>query len=161
MSDALTSYPKPDANLGYLFRLAYQRFRAALDDTLRDLGLSAQEYVILSVFETRPELSSSELARITQVTRQTMHTAVLGLESAGLLERRPKNQRVVFVQLTERGREALAVATERVRAVERSALTRLGRDDERAVRSWLAGVAAMTTRHSTDPGRVRGERIGS
>ena len=103
MSDALTSHPKPDANLGYLFRLAYQRFRAALDDTLGDLGLSAQEYVILSVFETRPKLSSSELARITQVTRQTMHTAVLGLESAGLLERRPKNQRVVLVQLTETG----------------------------------------------------------
>ena len=161
MSDALTSHPKPDANLGYLFRLAYQRFRAALDDTLRDLGLSAQEYVILSVFETRPELSSSELARITQVTRQTMHTAVLGLQSAGLLERRPKNQRVVLVQLTKRGREALAVATERVRAVERSALTGLGRDDERAVRSWLAGVAAMTTTHCTDRGRVRGERIKS
>jgi DNA-binding MarR family transcriptional regulator len=161
MSDALTSRPKPDANLGYLFRLAYQRFRAALDDTLGDLGLSAQEYVILSVFETRPELSSSELARITQVTRQTMHTGVLGLESAGLLERRPKNQRVVLLQLTKRGREALALATERVRAVERSALAGLSRDDERAVRSWLARVAAMTTEHSTDRDRVKGGRIGS
>jgi DNA-binding MarR family transcriptional regulator len=160
MSDTLTTTPGPDANLGYLFRLAHQRFRAALEDALQEIGLSAQEYVILSVFETRPELSSSELARITQVTRQTMHTAVLGLESAGLLERRTKNQRVVLVQLTKRGREALAVATERVRAVERSTLTGLGRDDERAVRTWLAGVAAMTTKHSTDRGRVKGERIG-
>jgi DNA-binding MarR family transcriptional regulator len=108
MSAQLTSNPEPEANLGYLFRLAYQRFRAALDDALQDLALSAQEYVILSVFETRSELSTSELARITQVTRQTMHTAVLGLESAGLLERRPKNQRVVLVRLTKRGRTALA-----------------------------------------------------
>lgn len=82
MSDALTNSPGPDANLGYLFRLAHQRFRAALEDALQEIGLSAQEYVILSVFETRPELSASELARITQVTRQTMHTAVLGLETA-------------------------------------------------------------------------------
>ena len=74
MSVVLTSGPELDANLGYLLRLAYQRFRAALDDALQDLGLSAQEYVVLSVFETRPELSTSELARITQVTRQTMAT---------------------------------------------------------------------------------------
>ena len=77
MSDALTSGPEPDANLGYLLRLAHQRFRSTLEDALHDLGLSAHEYVILSVFETRPELSTSELARLTQVTRQTMHTAVL------------------------------------------------------------------------------------
>ena len=145
MSDPLTSDVAPEANLGYLFRLAYQRFRAALDDALEDLGLSAQDYVILSVFETRSELSTSELARITQVTRQTMHTAVLGLESAGLLERRPRNQRVVLVGLTRRGRKALKAATDRVRTVERSALAGLSRHDERAVRTWLASLTTITT----------------
>jgi DNA-binding MarR family transcriptional regulator len=145
MSDELTTTPSADANLGHLFRLAHQRFRAALEAGLEDLGLSAQEYVILSVFETRPELSSSELARITQVTRQTMHTAVLGLEAAGLLERRPKNQRVVLVRPTDQGRRTLEAATDRVRAVERTALAGLDRSDERAVRTWLAGIAAMTT----------------
>src|SRR3954454_8810382 len=145
MSDKLTSHPEPEANLGYLFRLAHQRFRAALEDGLEDLGLSAQEYGILSVFETRPELSSSELARITQVTRQTMHTAVLGLETAGLLERRPRNQRVVLVRPTKRGRETLEAATERVRAIERTALAGLSRNDERVVRTWLANLAAPGT----------------
>jgi DNA-binding MarR family transcriptional regulator len=145
MSDDLTNFPEPEANLGYLFRLAHQRFRAALEAALQDLGLSAQEYVILSVFETRPELSTSELARITEVTRQTMHTAVLGLETAGLLERRQRNQRVVFVRPTERGRKTLKAATDRVRAVERTALAGLSRHDERAVRTWLANVAAITT----------------
>jgi len=142
MSETLTSAPKPEANLGYLFRLAHQRFRAALDDGLQGLGLSAPDYVILSVFETRPELSSSELARITQVTRQTMHTAVLGLETAGLLERRRKNRRVVLVRLTKRGRKTLEAATERVRAIERTALAGLSRSDERAVRTWLAEMAS-------------------
>jgi DNA-binding MarR family transcriptional regulator len=137
--------PEPQANLGYLFRLAHQRFRAALEHGLQDLGLSAQEYVILSVFETRRELSSSELARVTQVTRQTMHAAVVALENAGLLERRRTNQRVVLVRPTRRGRETLEVATERVRAIERTALAGLSRNDERAVRTWLAQTAAMTT----------------
>jgi DNA-binding MarR family transcriptional regulator len=145
MSAPLTSDPEPESNLGYLFRLAHQRFRATLEDALQDLGLSAQEYVILSVFETRPQLSTSELARITQVTRQTMHTAVLELETAGLIERRAKNQRVVVVRPTKRGRMTLAAATDRVRTVEQTALAGLSRAEERVVRTWLANVAASTT----------------
>ena len=142
MSASLTSHPEPEANLGYLFRLAHQRFRAALDEGLEDLGLSAQEYGILSVFDTRSELSSSELARIAQVTRQTMHSAVLGLETAGLVERRPRNQRVVLVRPTQRGRKALNAATDRVGAIERTALAGLSRNDERVIRTWLANLAA-------------------
>src|SRR3954453_20298446 len=107
MSAPLTTSVALDANLGYLFRLAHQRFRAALEDALGSLGLSAQEYGILSVFETRAELSSSELARITQVTRQTMHAAVLAFEAAGLLERSRTNQRVVLVRPTGQGRRTL------------------------------------------------------
>jgi DNA-binding MarR family transcriptional regulator len=74
-----------------------------------------------------------------------MHTAVLGLETAGLLERRPKNQRVVLVRPTKQGLETLTAATGRVRAVERAALAGLSRNDVRAVRAWLASVAAITT----------------
>jgi DNA-binding MarR family transcriptional regulator len=149
MSERLTTsappLPKPDANLGYLFRLAYQRFRALLESELEGLGLSAQEYGILSVFEGRPELSTSELARISQVTRQTMHTSIVSLEAAGLVERTARNQRVVLVHLTKQGREGLETATRRVRAVERAALADLSPEDGRTVRAWLASVAAMTT----------------
>jgi DNA-binding MarR family transcriptional regulator len=149
MSERLTTsarpLPRPDANLGYLFRLAHQRFRALLNSELEDLGLSAQEYGILSVFETRPELSTSELARISQVTRQTMHTSILSLEASGLVQRHASNQRVVLVQLTTRGRKRLEAATRRVREVEHAALADLSREDERTIRAWLANLAAMTT----------------
>ena len=149
MSELLTSDSqalpglRPDANFGYLFRLAHQRFRALLDAELEDLGISAQEYGILSVFEARPELSTAELARITQVTRQTMHTSVLSLEAAGMVERRARNQRVVLMRLTKHGRRCLEAATERVRRVERAALAHLSREDQRTVRAWLAHLAAM------------------
>ena len=150
MSERLTTSPArplpgPDADLGYLFRLAHQRFRALLDRELEDLGLSAQDYGILSVFQTRPELSTSELARISQVTRQTMHTSVLSLEAAGLVERSARNQRVVLVRPTTRGRQCLETAMRRVRAVEHAALADLSREDERTVRAWLANLAALTT----------------
>ena len=149
MSERLTTsagpLPRPDADLGYLFRLAHQRFRALLDSELEDIGLSAQDYGILSLFGTRAELSTSELARISQVTRQTMHTSVLSLEAAGLVERSARNQRVVLVRPTTRGRKCLETATRRVRAVEHAALADLSREDERTIRDWLASVAAMTT----------------
>jgi DNA-binding MarR family transcriptional regulator len=145
MSAALTSssqpLPGPEANLGYLFRLAHQRFRATLEDALEDFGLSAHEYGILSVFETRAELSISELARVAQVTRQTMHPAICTLESAGLLERRAKNQRVVLLRLTEQGRDVLGAATKRIRVAERAAFAGLSEHDEATVRAWLAGLA--------------------
>jgi len=147
MSADLTSpvqpLPGPEANLGYLFRLAYQRFRATLEQELEGLGLSAQEYGILSVFESRAELSTSELARVAQVTRQTMHPAILRLESAGWLERRARNQRVVLLRPTKQGRAALRAATERVRAAERAAFSRVSEQDEATVRTWLAGLAAV------------------
>jgi DNA-binding MarR family transcriptional regulator len=138
--------PSPEANLGYLFRLAHQRFRAMLDDELDDIGMSAQEYGILSLFENRVELSTSEVARITQVTRQTMHPAILSLESAGLLERTARNQRVVLLRPTKQGRKALRAATGRIRAAERAAFAGISERDEAVVRDWLARLAAMTTR---------------
>src|SRR5437762_3450556 len=118
MSDTLTSArqsprPVPEANFGYLFRLAHQRFRALLQDELDDLGLCAQEYGSLSVFDTRPERSTSALARVAQVTRQTIHTAVVRLEAAGLLARSARNQRVVLLTLAGPGRRTLNTATER------------------------------------------------
>jgi DNA-binding MarR family transcriptional regulator len=146
VSATLTNQPQPqpgpEANLGYLFRLAHQRFRTRLEDELEDIGLSAQEYGILSVFETRAELSTSELARVTQVTRQTMHQVILRLEAAGWLDRRARNQRVVLLRPTKQGRDVLRAATRRIRVVERAAFAGLSHEDEATVRAWLSGLAA-------------------
>jgi DNA-binding MarR family transcriptional regulator len=149
MSERLTTatgaLTEPDANFGYLFRLAHQRFRRLLEAELEDLGLSAQEYGILSVFEGRRELSVSELARISQVRRQTMHASILSLEAAGLVERSATNRRVVLVHPTKRGQKRLEAATRRVRAAEHAALSNLSDEEERIVRAWLANLAAMTS----------------
>jgi DNA-binding MarR family transcriptional regulator len=75
-----------------------------------------------------------------------MHPAILRLESAGLLERRARNQRVVLVRPTSRGRAALRAATKRVRVAERAAFADLSKQDEATVRAWLAGLAAQDAR---------------
>ena len=73
-----------------------------------------------------------------------MHQLILRLESAGLLSRRARNQRVVLLRPTKQGRDALRAATRRVRAVERAAFDGLGQSHEATVRTWLAGLAAAT-----------------
>ena len=70
-----------------------------------------------------------------------MHPAICTLESAGLLERRAKNQRVVLLRLTEQGRDVLRAATKRIREAERAAFAGLSEHDEATVRAWLAGLA--------------------
>ena len=82
-----------------------------------------------------------------------MHTSILSLETAGLVERIARNQRVVLVRPTTRGRECLQTATRRVRALEHAALADLSRQDERTVRAWLASLAAMTP----GPGKAQAE----
>lgn len=72
-----------------------------------------------------------------------MHVSILGLEAAGLVERRARNQRVVLVRLTKRGRRRLEAASRRVRAVEATALGGLSRKEAQTVRGWLADLAAM------------------
>ncbi len=51
----------------------------------------------------------------------------------------------MLVRPTTPGRQCLETATRRVRVVEHAALADLSREDERTIRAWLAGVAAMTT----------------
>jgi DNA-binding MarR family transcriptional regulator len=51
----------------------------------------------------------------------------------------------VLVRPTTRGRQCLETATRRVRVLEHAALADLSPEDERTIRAWLAGLAALTT----------------
>jgi DNA-binding MarR family transcriptional regulator len=90
-----------------------------------------------------------------------MHATVLALETAGLLERRTVNRRVVLVRPTKRGLATLQAATRRVRAVEKAALAGLSRNDRQAVRKWLASLAATESTTTTEAGPLQKERVGS
>ena len=135
----------PEGNLGYLFRLAHQGFRSGLEAALAPCGLSVPQYGALSVFDSAPELSSAELARLADVTPQTMNTLVHHLVERGLLNRRPHptHGKVVVLHLSRGGRRLLDKATPRVRAVEYAALGSLNEHETRIVTAWLSEVAAL------------------
>jgi DNA-binding MarR family transcriptional regulator len=143
----LAASPKPaagpDANFGYLFRLAHQRFRARLDTALEPFGLSARLYGTLSVFDRHAELSSAELARMAAVSPPSMHATTQQLIEAGLLGRaaHPGHGRIILLRLTTKGRHTLNTATQAVRAIEAQTLARLSSAEQQTVRRWLADIA--------------------
>lgn len=106
------------------------------------LELSVPQYGALSVFDVAADLSSAELARISQVTPQSMNEIVHQLVDTGLLQRsrHPTRGKVLVLSLSPEGRNRLDKSTRAVRDVEHALLDGLSRRDEQAIRTWLTSV---------------------
>ena len=61
-------------------------WEARLDSALRDHGLTTRRYGLLAHIRSTPGISFSELARRSQITVQSAHSAVRMLVDAGLAE---------------------------------------------------------------------------
>jgi DNA-binding MarR family transcriptional regulator len=133
----------PNGNFGYLFRVAYQVFRRRLAEALKRHGLTVPEYSALSAFNTGAQMSSAELARLLDVTPQTMNTLVHGLVDRSLLEREPHPSRGVtlLLRLSESGQQLLDAATQTVRSVESAALQERGPAERQNIKAWLSDLA--------------------
>lgn len=115
------SMPDPLAKrFGYALKRAQNALRAAIDDALRPLALTAPQYAVLAAIELDPGLSNAALARAAFVTPQTMHGIVANLERAGMLRRKsdPTHARILQTELTRRGATTLRRAHACVAAVE-------------------------------------------
>lgn len=109
-----------ETSLGYLLKEASSVLRTAMEEVLRPLGMSVTHYSCLELLAQRPGLSSSELARGTFVTRQSMNVLLQALERDGYVTRPAEAPvgKVLPTRLTPRGRRSLEKATVAVRAVE-------------------------------------------
>ena len=59
------------------------------DDALRPFELTTRQYWLLVQLDLEPELTTTELARQLDVSRQSLHEMILCLEQAGYLVRAP------------------------------------------------------------------------
>ena len=113
-----------EERVGYVLKRLQQALRAAMDEALRQRGLTTPQYAALSALEQVPGLSNAELARRCFVTPQTMNEIVANLEAAGLVTRRraAADGRVVQTYLAPQGQHLLADGHQAVEAIE----TRMG-----------------------------------
>jgi DNA-binding MarR family transcriptional regulator len=124
----------------YLVKQVEQAIRAHLDDLLRPLGLTTDQYTALSVLEQPHDLTSAELARRSFVRPQTMHEMITSLDQRGFVERHrdPGNRRILLIRLTAKGRDMLEEYDEQVQSLQERMLATLSTRKRQDLRDALA-----------------------
>ncbi|WP_067474102.1 MarR family winged helix-turn-helix transcriptional regulator [Actinomadura hibisca] len=108
-------------HVGYRLKRAAAALRGAMDQALREHGLTVPQYSCLELLDEQPGISGSDLARGTFVTRQSSAVVLRGLQQAGLVTRptTAEHGRVLPVHLTDQGLARLRAARTAVYEVER------------------------------------------
>jgi DNA-binding MarR family transcriptional regulator len=133
--------------LGLLLRLLSQHWNHHVDAALKHAGFGDIRPAHANVFALVPAegIQVVELARRSQVTKQSMAQAVAQLESLGYVERRPDpgDRRAKRVFLTERGRSVRPVGAAAGRRVEAEWAEVTSRQDVEALRDGLRRLLAQ------------------
>ena len=113
-----------------------------MDRALADHGLTTPQFAVLTMIAAYPGASGADLARLTFLTPQTINVIVRNLERDGAIAKtaHASHGRILRLQATAKGQALLKRCRARVGALEATMARSLGRDEERAVRRWLAGV---------------------
>lgn len=129
MTNARTGYP--DGYLIYLLKQVDMGVRRPFEELIAGHGISTAGYTALTVLQSRPGLTSSELARRSFVRAQTMAETIAALGEAGLVRREkdPDHGRQILLFITERGIERVAGLADEVIQLERHMLGRLKSDE--------------------------------
>jgi DNA-binding MarR family transcriptional regulator len=125
MTNARTGYP--DGYLIYLLKQIEMGVRRPFDDLIAGHGISTAGYTALTVLQSRPGITSSELARRSFVRAQTMAETVTALSEAGLVRREkdPGHGRQFLLFITDHGVDRVAALAEEVVQLETHMIARL------------------------------------
>lgn len=131
------------ARITYLVKQVERGVRTALDQTVRDFGLTTPQYAALSALARRSGLSSAQLARRAFVTPQAMNQIVAQLEAADLITREPDpaNWRILRASLTGEGERRLAACEAAVDRIETRMLDALDPESVDRLRDGLQDCA--------------------
>lgn len=122
-------------HVGYRLKQAHSALRGAMDQALRDHGLTVPQYACLEILAVQPGMSNAELARATFVTRQSMNVVLRGLQESGLLTRpdTAETGRARPAKLTGEGARRLRSAQADVYAIEARMVRGLSADRRTAI----------------------------
>jgi DNA-binding MarR family transcriptional regulator len=138
-----TPIPKP--RVSYVVGRLDRALRRHLDDGIAQHGLTTLQYTTLSVLRARSGLSGAQLARRSFMTPQSMSEVLARLEQKGLIRRDPDPDRgrVLRVELTGAGREALALCDGVVDEIEETMLGQLTGGEREQLAVWMVGCVRM------------------
>lgn len=121
-----------------------QLARRVIDQCLQAEGMTAGQYMTLSLVIHHEPVSSADLARRTNITAQSMGEFIKALESKGMVERQtdPANRRVIQVKSTELGRKTLVRSEAKVDHAEHDFFSCLSGEEYVYLRMLLNRVRA-------------------
>ncbi|MEQ9480598.1 MAG: flavin reductase [Algiphilus sp.] len=124
--------------LGYLLGRSHFRFFSRIRPHLSEAGLSDEEFYVLSAMTLKPQMTSSDLDKLTagvldHCCEQTLTTLI----DRHLLLRETDAAGAVCFRLTERGRELALKLISVAKAVESQVLAGLGPDEDTVLKSLL------------------------
>lgn len=134
--------------MAYLLRQAHAAVRLTIERALEDLQVTRPHFLVMTMINAYPGVSSADVARLPMLTPQTISLIVANLERAGRITRSvsPTHGRVQRMELTEEGRELLGRCRERVQPIEPRLTAGISPEQEAGIRRWLVDLATR------DPG---------
>jgi DNA-binding MarR family transcriptional regulator len=104
-----------------LMKRILMSFRARLDEELRPRGVTTAQLQILHAIRSSPGSSGAQLARVCQMTPQSMQVLIQKTEKDGWMERRKdrENDRVLVASLTKAGERLMRDAEAVVGSIEK------------------------------------------
>ena len=128
-ADELHDEAGDEPRVSYVVARLERALRQAINERVREHGLTTLQYTTLSVLgRRRGGLSNAQLARRSYMTPQSMSEVIEALEREGLIERspHPNHRRVLPATLTAKGRRVLTVCEDTVAAMEEEMMRELG-----------------------------------
>lgn len=126
----------------YLARRLQILVRDEIESALAPLGITASQYMALSMLGRRDSLSSAQLARRFGIEPQSMTGIIKSLEARRLISRREaeSNRRILRIRLTNAGRNCLDACEAMVDQAEEGLFANLGETELRTLRELLLKV---------------------
>ncbi|MEB3980110.1 MarR family transcriptional regulator [Mycobacterium sp. 663a-19] len=133
-----------DQALGYLLYRLMSVLRTQVTAELAPLGLRLPQIVCLRILSASPGQSSAELARITNVTPQSMNLVLHGLQDMGAVTRPAAvpSGRAMPTRLTGKGKALLKRAEVAMRAADERLLAPLAPAQRREFKRLLRAMAS-------------------
>jgi DNA-binding MarR family transcriptional regulator len=130
-------------HLSYLLRQAAGAVRLRLDRKLAALGVTAPQFLVLTMLDSYPGASGADVARLALLTPQTVHGIITNLERAGLIARsaHPAHGRVRLIALTKSGRTLLSRCKERAGKIDSELRAGISGNEQAVIRRWLVSLA--------------------
>jgi DNA-binding MarR family transcriptional regulator len=132
----------------YLIKRVELLVRTRLEGSLRDLGVTAGQYAVLSLLALMPEASSAQIARSVGVTPQTMAETITAFERQKLIRREQSSthKRILEISLTEIGHSLLKECDVRAKRAEAELFSNLGSKDVAQLRGILNRILSIEER---------------